>query len=167
MLHDVPESSPPALWSRSPRIRILSTKQSEFVLARNHVGQLSYINGGKPGLLPLHYVFEGGRIVTRTSFGPKCSAWLEQPDVVFGVGESDGLFDWRSVVVHGTARIVSLVSPRDRADYWRAVHAIRTLIPDAFTERDPTPDRRIVLEILPTEISGREASTRFLPQGSP
>lgn len=166
MMHDVNESSAPSLWSRSPRIRALSTIQSQFVLARNHVGQLSYINGGKPGLLPLHYVFAGDRIVTRTSFGPKCSAWIDRPDVVFGIEESDGLFDWRSVVVHGTARILSVTSLRDRADYWRAVRVLRTLIPEAFTERDPTADRRVVLEILPREISGREASTRFLPQGS-
>jgi nitroimidazol reductase NimA-like FMN-containing flavoprotein (pyridoxamine 5'-phosphate oxidase superfamily) len=142
----------------------LSTIQAEFVLARNHVAQLSYVNAGKPELLPLHYVYAGRRIVTRTSFGPKCFAWLEQPDVVLGVEESDGLFDWRSVIVRGTARILSANRATDRADYARAVQAVRTLLPDAFTERDPTPERRVLLEILPVEISGREASTRFLPR---
>jgi nitroimidazol reductase NimA-like FMN-containing flavoprotein (pyridoxamine 5'-phosphate oxidase superfamily) len=138
----------------------LSTIQSEFVLARNHVGHLSYVASGKPELLPLHYVYAGGRVVTRTSFGPKCGAWREQPAVAFGVEEHDGLFDWRSVVVHGTVRIFTAGS--DRGDYWRAVHVVRTLIPEAFTERDPTPERRVLIEIRPTEISGREASTRFL-----
>jgi nitroimidazol reductase NimA-like FMN-containing flavoprotein (pyridoxamine 5'-phosphate oxidase superfamily) len=164
MISRVPESSAPSAWSRSPRIRGLSTIQSEFVLARNHVGHLSYLAGGRPELLPLHYVFADDRIVTRTSFGPKCWAWLEQPAVAFGVEEHDGLFDWRSIVVHGTARILPASGLRDRADYWRAVKAIRSLIPEAFTERDPTPERRVLLEIVPTEISGREASTRFLPR---
>lgn len=164
MMHDVPESSAPSAWFRNPRIRGLSTIQSEFVLARNHVGHLSYIANGRPELLPLHYVYTGGRIVARTSFGAKCCAWLEQPAVTFGVQENEGLFDWRSVVVRGNARILSATSMRDRADYWRAVDALRKLIPDAFTERDPTPDRRVLLEILPTEISGRDASTRFLPR---
>lgn len=165
MLPEAPRNAAPSAWSRGPRIRGLSTIQSEFVLARNHVGQLSYINSGKPQLLPLHYVYAGHRIVTRTSFGPKCAAWVRAPQVVFGVEESDGLFDWRSVVVHGVARILSSTTLPDRADYWRAVQVVRTLIPEAFTERDPTPDRRVVLEIVPDEISGREASTRFLPPG--
>jgi nitroimidazol reductase NimA-like FMN-containing flavoprotein (pyridoxamine 5'-phosphate oxidase superfamily) len=168
MLHDVPEGKAQSLWSRRPRIRSLSTIQSEFVLTRNHVGQLSFILSGKPELLPLHYVYAGGRIVTRTSFGPKCDAWLEQPSVVFGVEEIGGLFDWRSVLVHGTARILSVHGTRDeRSDYWRAVDVVRSLIPDALRERDPTPERRVLLEILPTEISGREASTHFLSRGSP
>lgn len=164
MRSDLPEGSAPSLWSRGPRIRALSATQSGFILARNHVGQLSFIAGGNPALLPLHYVYAAGRIVTRTSFGPKCAAWLEQPRVVFGVEETEGLFDWRSVVVHGTARILSSHGTRDeRSDYWDAVEVVRTLIPEALTERDPTPDRRVLLEILPSEISGREASTRFLP----
>lgn len=163
MPHDLPERITPSVWSRGPRIRALSTIQSEYVLARNHVGQLSFISGGKPALLPLHYVFADGRIVTRTSFGPKCAAWVEQPSVVFGVEEAEGLFDWRSVVVQGNARILSSHGTRDeRSDFWRAVDLVRTLIPEALTERDPTPERRVLLEIQPTEISGREASTRFL-----
>jgi nitroimidazol reductase NimA-like FMN-containing flavoprotein (pyridoxamine 5'-phosphate oxidase superfamily) len=164
MLHDLPESAAPSAWCRNPRIRGLSTIQSEFILARNHVGQLSYVANGRPELLPLHYVYSAGRIVTRTSFGTKCRAWLEHPTVTFGVQENEGLFDWRSVVIHGTARILSPGGLRDRADYWRAVHVVRSLIPEAFTERDPTPDRRVLLVILPTEISGRDASTRFLPR---
>ena len=165
MLHDIPERSAPSLWSRRPRIRSLSTIQSEFVLARNHVGQLSFILSSKPELLPLHYIYASGRIVTRTSYGPKCDAWLEQPPVVFGVEETAGLFDWRCVLVHGTARILWSHGTRDeRSEYWRAVDVVRSLIPEALTERDPTPERRVLLEIAPTEISGREASTRFLPR---
>jgi nitroimidazol reductase NimA-like FMN-containing flavoprotein (pyridoxamine 5'-phosphate oxidase superfamily) len=163
MLPEPPESSVPSLWSRSPRIRALSTLQSEFILARNHVGRLSFIAGGMPQLLPLHYVYAGGRILSRTSFGPKCAAWSHQPDVVFGVDEADGLFDWRSTVVRGTARILSTHgTDEERREYWEGVTIVRTLLPQAFTERDPTPNRRVLLAIVPTEISGREASTRFL-----
>lgn len=165
MMPTIPETSALSLWTRSPRIRALSTIQSTFILARNHVGQLSFIASGKPELLPLHFVYASRRIVTRTSFGPRCRAWLEQPNVVLGVVETDGLLDWRSVVVHGTVRILAANGSRaDRSDYWRAVDIVRTLIPEALTERDPTPERRVLLEILPTEISGREASTRFLPR---
>lgn len=165
MLHDASDGTAPTLWSRGPRIRALSTVQSEFILARNHVGQLSFIASGRPELLPLHYVFADGRIVTRTSYGAKCTAWAEQPGVVFGVEESDGLFDWRSVVVRGVARLLPQHGTRsERAAYWSAVDVVRTLVPEALTERDPTPHRRVILEVVPVEISGREASTRFLPR---
>ena len=127
------------------------------------MGQLSYIAGSRPELIPLHYVYANRRLVARTSFGPKCTAWIEQPHVVFGVEENDALFDWRSVVVHGTARVLSPNGHRDeRAEYWRAVDVIRTLMPEALTERDPTPQRRVLVEIMPVEISGREASTHVL-----
>ena len=165
MMNDVPGGTPPSLWSRAPRIRALSLIQSRFILARNHVGHMSFIARGKPELLPLHYVYAGNRLVLRTSFGSKCIAWSEQPSVAFGVEESDGIFDWRSVVLHGTAHLLSARGTRDeRNRYWRAVDVVRTLVPEALTERDPTPARRMLLEIIPTEISGREASTRFLPR---
>jgi nitroimidazol reductase NimA-like FMN-containing flavoprotein (pyridoxamine 5'-phosphate oxidase superfamily) len=168
MLHDVPDGIVPSLPSRRPRIRGLSTLQSEFILSRNHIGQLSFILRGEPELLPLHYVYADGAIISRTSYGPKCAAWVERPQVVLGVEEIDGLFDWRSVLVRGTIRILSPHGTREqRADYWRAVVIARTLIPEMFTERDPTPDRRVVLEIFPVQITGREASTRFLSRSKP
>jgi hypothetical protein len=167
MLNDAPEGTAPSLWSRAPRIRALSTIQSRFILARNHAGQLSFVSDGAPELLPLHYVYAKGRIVARTSYGAKCAVWTEQPRVVFGVEEIEGLFDWRSVVVHGTIHLLSPHASRaKRARYWSAVDGLRTLIPEALTERDPTPNRRVVLEILPAQISGREASTHFLRRTS-
>lgn len=163
MSHDNPRDAAPSLWSRGPRIRALSTMQCEYVLARNHAGQLSFIARGEAELLPLSYVFADGTIFSRTSYGPKCAAWTEQPVVVFGVEEMDGLFDWRSVIVRG---IIGIRSPHgtreERLGYWQAVEAMRSLVPDAFTERDPTPDRRVVFDISPVQISGREASTQFL-----
>ena len=53
-----------------------------------------------------------------------------------------------------------LCTPEERAEHSRAVDAIRTLIPGAFTERDPTPDRSFVFRVELTEFSGREATTR-------
>ena len=168
MLHDVPDGIVPSLPARGPRIRGLSTLQSEFVLSRNHIGQLSFIVRGQPELLPLHYVYADGAIISRTTYGPKCAAWAERPHVAFGVEEIDGLFDWRSVIVRGRIRILSRHGTREeRADYWRAIVIARTLIPETLTERDPTPERRIVFEISPEQITGREASTRFLSRSQP
>lgn len=55
-----------------------------------------------------------------------------------------------------------MVPPRRTRD----PQAMRSLVTDALTERDPTPDRRVVFDISPVQISGREASTQFLWFGS-
>jgi len=120
----------PAPSFTRPRIRKLSTRQAAYVLTRNHVGRIAFVNDGRPAILPVHYVYAGDDIVGRTSYGMKAAAWDERPEVAFEVDETD------------------------------AVSAIRTLVPEAMSERDPTPERQIVFAIEPREISGREASVR-------
>lgn len=144
-------------------MRALSRRQAGFVLARNHVGRIAFIGDGRVELLPVHYVYARFAIVGRTSFGTKCMAWIERDDVAFEVDEIDGLFDWRSVIVRGSLKIIHRGGPRADPDaYDEAVQATRTLVPDAFTARDPTPQRRIVFRIEPTDLTGREASTTYL-----
>lgn len=158
-----PVPAAPSLWSRGPRIRALSPTQSEFILRRNCVGRLSFVSDGRPELLPVHYVFARGTIYVRTSFGAKCAAWEQQPHVVMGVDESDGLFDWRSVLVRGVVRILTPHGTEvERGAFWDAVVALQALQSQVFTERDPTPQRRVIVAISPVEISGREASTHFI-----
>lgn len=162
------DPSAPASWTRTPRIRTLSALQSSFVLSRNRVGRLAFVGGGRLELLPVHYVYADGRIVGRTSFCASSRARDGASEVVFEVDEPDGLFEWRSVIVRGAMQVIT--SPAiggDRQAYWSAVVAFRTLVPDAFTERDPTPSRRVIFTIEPTEITGREASMSFLSRSRP
>lgn len=151
----------PTVRTRRPRIRPLSTRQSIVVLERNRVGRIAYVDGARPGLIPVHYVLHEGVIVGRTSIGLKSLAWIEAPHVVFEVDEVDGTFDWQSVIVQGTIAVLrDFGSHHERKRYWTAVNAFRAFIPEAMTERDPTPDRHIVFTIDPIEIAGRAASTR-------
>jgi uncharacterized protein len=158
----------PASWTRTPRIRTLSALQSSFVLTRNRVGRLAFIHAGRIELLPVHYVYADGRIVGRTSFSASSRAGDGASEVVFEVDEPEALFEWRSVIVRGTMQLVSPPAlGEDRHTYWSAVAAFRALVPDAFTERDPTPSRRVIFTIDPTEITGREASMSFLSRTRP
>ena len=118
-------------------------------------------SAGRIELLPIHYVYHDGVIVGRTALGTKYLTWLVRGDVVFEVDESDGLFDWRSVVVRGTATVLRARGTGDARDaYQEALAAIRTLVPDAMTQRDPTPYRGFLFAITPREISGRQAQSR-------
>ena len=146
---------------RGPRIRELNARQMEFVLRRNHVGRVAFLSDARLELQPIHYVFDDGCIYGRTSFGTKYLNFLLRPEVVFEVDEATGLFDWRSVIVRGELAVLRSRGPRaEPFAYWNAVAAVRTLSPEAFTERDPTPNRSVLFRIRPASISGREAVRR-------
>jgi nitroimidazol reductase NimA-like FMN-containing flavoprotein (pyridoxamine 5'-phosphate oxidase superfamily) len=148
-------------WARGPRIRNLSEREMGFVLARNCVGRIAYQGDGRVELVPVHYAYVEGGVVGRTSLGAKYLSWLTRDQVVMGVEEIHGLFDWRSVLVRGSVRILSpRGSAQERAAYAEAVSAIRSIIPGAFTERDPTPYRSAVFAIAPLEMTGRTALVR-------
>jgi nitroimidazol reductase NimA-like FMN-containing flavoprotein (pyridoxamine 5'-phosphate oxidase superfamily) len=146
---------------KRPRMRALTARQIEFVLARNSVARIAFQHDGKVELMPVHYAYVNGSIVGRISLGMKYLNWLVVREVVVEVEEIQGLFDWKSVILRGQVTVLRARGRDDeREAFNRAVDAIRTVIPGAFTEQDPTPDRRFVFRVDPTEVSGREATTK-------
>jgi nitroimidazol reductase NimA-like FMN-containing flavoprotein (pyridoxamine 5'-phosphate oxidase superfamily) len=142
-------------------MRALTARQVEFVLARNFVARIAFQHGGRVELMPVHYVYRDGSIIGRISLGTKYLNWLVVGEVVVEVEEVQGLFDWRSVVLRGTVTLLrARGTDEEREAFNHAVDAIRTLIPGAFTEQDPTPDRRFIFRVDPTEVTGREATTK-------
>jgi uncharacterized protein len=148
-------------WARGPRIRNLTEREMTFILARNCVGRIAYQGDGRVELVPVHYAYVEGGVVGRTSLGTKYLSWLTRDQIILGVDEIDGLFEWRSVLVRGTVRILRpRGSVQERAAYAEAVSAIGSIIPGAFTERDPTPYRSAVFAIAPVQMTGRTAVAR-------
>lgn len=144
----------------NPVIRHLGREECVAILARNHVGRLAYTRSNMIDIEPVHYVYADGWIYGRTSEGKKIDttgySWWP---VAFEVDEVEELFRWRSVVVHGGFYTIPFNGVDWQVEEWeRGVEALRTLIPETFTEADPVAFRTIMFRIAVQEISGREAT---------
>ena len=140
-----------------PTFRSLTRAEVHEVLARNSVGRMAYARGHEIDIEPIHYVYSEGWLYGRTSRGTRLrktgESWWP---VAFEVDEAEGMFDWRSVVVHGGFYTLSSAgAPWERKEYERAVELLRTLIPETFTADDPTPFRNVVFRIAVQEVTGR------------
>ena len=139
----------------APRIEVLSSRQSEEILARNQVGRIAFTTQGRVNILPIHYKYDSGWIYGRTQPGGKLLLILRNRRVAFEVDEHEDVFEWRSVVAHGTFYII------ERGDdkvYRHAVDLLRDILPATMTGEDPTPYRTFFFRINVTELSGRAAS---------
>ena len=136
----------------------LSEDESRELLRRNHVGRLCFVRNGQPDITPVHYVADGPWIFVRSAPGAKMDAVAHHPYVAFEVDEISGALDWQSVVARGTIyHLPGDGTPIERRELERASRALRSLVPEAFTESDPTPQRQIVYGIHVDEMTGRMA----------
>lgn len=134
----------------------LSVTDIEAFLRRHNVGRIAFTDGRRVDIEPIGYVYEDGALFGRAAEGTRMSALHKYPWVAFEVDEIRNAFDWESVVVKGTVYIVEpgQVMPM-REHFETALRAIRTVMPDALTERDPFPERSILFRIHIDEMEGR------------
>ena len=159
MPKDVPEQ--PA----GPTFRALSHVECDALLARNHVGRIAFAFRDRIDITPIHYVYEAGWLFGRTSEGAKLSTIAHNIWVAFEVDEIRGVFDWASVVVHGTFHRIDLGgSPREQAAGARAIHLLRAIVPETFEADDPVAFRTVLFRIAIGEVSGREARPGAAPE---
>jgi uncharacterized protein len=136
--------------------RDLTLDESRALLASQSVGRLAFTLHDRVDIEPISYVAEGDWIFGRTSKGAKLSTLLHHPWCAFETDEVRGLFDWSSVVVKGSFRLLDpeIGSPDT---YRRAEQLLRDQVAGTFAENDPTPHRDIVFGIYIHEIRGRTA----------
>ncbi len=143
---------------------MLERAECDALLASQSVGRLAFSFRDRVDVEPIHYVYENGWIFGRTQFGTKVNILAHHPWIAFEVDDVRALFEWRSVVVHGRIQFPDAEgAPTERDLHARAVAAFQRLVPDAFTDNDPTPARDLVFAIAVQEITGRAASP---PAGS-
>lgn len=148
----------------TPAFRDLSANEADRFLARHHVGRIAYTLHDRVDIEPIHYVYADDVIYLRTGPGWKLETLAHSPWVAFEIDEVHGLFDWRSVVVHGTVYVVDDAGPPSARESYRvAVERLRHVSPNALSDHDPTPDRSVILKIHPSAMRGRAARSRPAP----
>jgi len=144
----------------TPTIRVLTSAECNALLERNHVGRIAFTFRDRVDIEPVHFVYAKGWIHGRTSPGTKLATLRHHPWVAFEVDEIEGLYDWRSVIVHGAVHLPDADgSPSDREAYESTLGLIRHLVPLALEAGDPTPERQVLFRIHVDEVTGRAAST--------
>jgi len=143
-----------------PVIRDLSRAECEAILARHNIGRLAFAAATRVDIEPIHYVFADGWIYCRTSRGTKTAILAHHRWAAFEVDEVEGLFDWRSVVVHGAVYFLDSDSPPvDQHSFAHGVELLRQLVPGTGTTSDPVPFRLLVLRLHLDEVTGRAATS--------
>lgn len=145
-----------------PTIVALTREQCEALLANQHVGRIAYFHRQVVDIEPIFYVYDDGWIFGRTSHGTKLEMLQHQPWVAFEVDDVRGEFDWQSVVVHGSFRLLTDTgSEPHRELHARAAATIQRVAPKTFTSADPTPHRGVVFGIAVNEMTGRKADAGY------
>ena len=142
----------------APLFKTLSRHECESVLLRNNVGRIAYTVHDRVSIVPIHYAFVNGWIYGRTTSAGKLRQILRNRRIAFEVDEHTGIFDWKSVVVHGQLYVVEADTTQlSRSVYRTAVSVLRKLVPETLSDADPVPFRDQLFRIRAVEISGRSA----------
>jgi nitroimidazol reductase NimA-like FMN-containing flavoprotein (pyridoxamine 5'-phosphate oxidase superfamily) len=137
-------------------IRTLSPAECQALLSAHHVGRLAYAYKQRVDIEPLHYVADGEWLYLRTSHGTKVAMLEHQPWVALEVDVIRGMFDWESVVVHGSVQVLDPTDGPDAEARWQhAVDTFRRIVPEAFALGDPTPRRGVMLRVHMSHVEGR------------
>ncbi len=152
--------------TREAVFHLLDRAECDALLASQSVGRLAFSFRDRVDVEPIHFVYESGWLFGRTQFGTKVNILAHHPWIAFEVDDVRALFDWRSVVVHGRIQFPDVGgAPSERELHARAVAAFQRLVPDAFTDDDPTPARDLVFAIAVQEITGRAATPPDMTAG--
>ena len=151
----------PAVSRRPPRIVTMTPDACRALLMRHHVGRMAFSFHDRVDIAPIHYVFSDGWVFARTSHGAKMEVLAHAPWVAFEVDEIDGVFDWRSVVAHGTVHTMEREGNASDREHWASgIELLRQVVPETGTADDPVPYRSLVFGIYVHSVTGRASSTR-------
>lgn len=79
----------------------LNNIQIKNLLTSQIIGRLSCVDGTKPYIVPITYVFDGDCIYGQTNEGTKLKVLRKNPNVCMEVDTMIDMRNWQSVVVYG------------------------------------------------------------------
>lgn len=111
----------------------------------------------------VNYVYSGNWIYARLERSPALCMLQHRQWVAFEVDEIRGVYDWRTVIVHGTVQFLENDrSSPEWCDYNRALELLRAQVPSILTRDDPHPERLQLYRIHLDECSARESKSNCL-----
>ena len=140
-----------------PVFRDLDFGEIEAMLKEHSYGRLAFTFRDRVDIEPIHYVYQSGWLVCRTSPGTKLTLLAHHPWVAFEIDDVRGVFEWRSVVVKGTVYFVEEGTTTSDEIWQASVQALRRLVPSTLLPDDPTPGRTVIFRIHIDEMHGRAA----------
>ena len=150
----MPDSHPGAV----PRFGALTQHECTRLLTHGRVGRLAFAFHDRVDIQPIHYVFDAGWIYGRTSEGSKVDTLAHNRWVAFETDVVRDVFDWESVVVHGSFhRLDPDAHAPDAAAFSHAAELLRAIVPETLTSDDPAPHRTVLFRIAVGEMTGRFA----------
>jgi uncharacterized protein len=165
MIPSIGASGLPAARTEDVTFRELPRQEIEEMLLRNNVGRLAFSFHDRVDLQPIHYVYERGWLYGRTSEGDKIASLTQNQWVAFEIDEVNGVFDWRSIVIHGSFWILHpRGSPRAEEVWGKAAELVSRIVPGALTGNDPVGFRQTLFRIAVSDVRGREAKMKPLKQ---
>lgn len=165
---EVPVSAIPAARRGDVSFRELPREEIEEMLLRNKVGRLAFSFHDRVDVQPIHYVYERGWLYGRTSEGDKISSLTHNQWVAFEVDEVNDVFDWRSIVIHGSFWILHpRGSPRAEEVWAKAAALVSKIVPGSLTEHDPVGFRQTLFRIAVADVRGREAKMKPVERETP
>lgn len=140
--------------------RTLDRRDAEQLLATHHTGRMAFAFHDRIVMTLVNYVYANGWIYARLERGPTLSTLRHHQWVAFEVDEIVGVYDWRTVIVHGSVQLLAddRSSPEWR-DFNHALELLRGQVPSILTNDDPQPERQQIYRIHLDECLARESTS--------
>jgi uncharacterized protein len=145
---------------RSIRVttRALLRDEMESLLARHHVGRMAFSFHDRVSLRLVNYAYAAGWIYARMEASDERTVIAHNQWIAFEVDEVQGIYDWRTVTVHGSTEFLSDDAQAGEGQEFRAaLQMIRSVVPSVLTAKDPMPERVQLFRIHVSEMVGSEA----------
>src|SRR5258708_33904252 len=109
--------------------RVLSHAEMETLLAKHHVGSIAVAFHDRVTIVFSNQVYADQWIYGRMEQGPDLATLRHHRWVAFEVSEIDGIYDWRTVTVHGPIELLAEAgSPRGADVLQAALRLVRSVL---------------------------------------